>query len=74
MSFTTEAKRVKAGQSLTDMFNQAQGAISQLNAIKTNLLNLKTSMVDDTDYTTEDTAEVDAKISELAIAIQAIIS
>lgn len=74
MAIQKEAKRVKFGQSLTDFDNQANSAISQLEGIKTNLLNTKTSMQSDVDFTVEDEAEVDAIISELATRIQSLLS
>ncbi len=74
MSITLEAKRVKTGQSLTDMYNQAQNAIAQLNGIKTNLLNLKTEVEADSDFTAEDATEVQTRITELATGISAILA
>ena len=73
MAIQTEAKRVKTGQSLTDMENQAIGAISQLEGIKTNLLNLKASVKTDTDFDATDEAEVQAVIAGLVTKIQALI-
>jgi hypothetical protein len=75
MSITKDALRAKTGQSLTDLNNQAEGAIAQLNGIKTNLLNLKSSLKADTaNFTSADEAEVNAVITALATKIQALLS
>lgn len=66
MTFQVEAKRVRAGQSLTDLHNQAISAIAQLGMIKTNLLNLKASMTSDVDYVTEDETAVQVIITDIA--------
>ena len=73
-NFTIEAKRVKSGQSLTDLYNQAISAVAQLKGIKSNLLNLKSEVNTDVDFTTADEAEVQAKIVELASAVQSILA
>lgn len=73
-NFTIEAKRVKAGQSLTDMYSQGMSAVSQLKGIKTNILALKAEATSDVDFTEDDVAEVQAKIVELATEIQSILS
>lgn len=70
--FTVEAKRVKSGQSLTDMNNQAMNAINQLKAIKINIVALKTAVQNDTDYTTEDADAVQAVITTLLAEIATI--
>ncbi|RJQ67328.1 MAG: hypothetical protein C4519_24335 [Desulfobacteraceae bacterium] len=74
MSIQTEAKRVKYGQSLTDLDNQANSAITQLEGIKTNLLNMISAMQADEDFTAEDEAEAQAVIQGLAARIQALLS
>ena len=74
MAITKEAKRVKFGQSLTDFNNQGISACSQLEGIKTNLINMKTTLATDTDFTAEDQAEVQAVIVSLATRIQTILS
>jgi len=74
MSIQTEAKRVKTGQSLTDFQNQAISAINQLSGIKTNLLNLKTQISTDVNYTAVDVAEVNAIIVDLAARVQGLLS
>ena len=74
MSITTEAKRVKTGDSLTSFQNQAISAVNQLSGIKTNLLNLKTQITEDADYATEDVNEVQAIITDLANRVQTLIS
>ena len=74
MTIQEEAKRVKAGQSLTDFQNQAISAVAQLEGIKTNLLNLKTTVEGDADFTTDDVSEIDAIITDLATRIQAILA
>lgn len=63
--FTVEAKRVKAGQSLTDMNNQGMNSISQLKNIKVNIVALKAAVTADPDFTTEDVAAVQAVINTL---------
>jgi len=72
MSITLEAKRVKTGQSLTDMYSQAMSAINQLKGLKINLLNLKTEVNADTDFTAEDVVEIDAKLTELSTELATI--
>ena len=52
--FTVEAKRVKAGQSLTDMNSQGMSAVNQLKALKVNIVALKTAVNNEADYTEED--------------------
>ena len=63
--FTIEAKRVKTGQALTDMNNQAVSAINQLKNIKINLAALKTTVGSDSDYTEDDVAAVQTVIEAL---------
>ena len=70
--FTVEAKRVKAGQSLTDMNNQAMSAINQLKQIKINIVALKTEVQNDNDYTEEDATAVQAVITALLAEIDTI--
>ena len=70
--FTVEAKRVKAGQSLTDMNNQGMSAISQLKQVKINIVALKTSVANDTDFTTEDATAVQTVIDSLLAEIATI--
>ena len=70
--FTIEAKRVKAGQSLTDMNNQAMNAINQLKAIKINIVALKAAVIADADYTTADSDAVQAIITSLLAEIATI--
>lgn len=75
MAITKDALRAKTGQSLTDMNNQAESAIAQLNGIKTNLSNLRTAAQSDTtNFTAEDVAEINGVITSLAGKIQAILS
>jgi hypothetical protein len=75
MSIVKDALRAKTGQSLTDMNNQAISAIAQLEGIKTNLLNLKSSVKTDTaNFTAEDETEVNAIITGLATKIQALLN
>ena len=75
MSSTNDARIAKTGQSLTDLNNQAESAIAQLNGIKTNLLNLRNALKSDTaNFTTTDEAEVNKVITDLATKIQAILS
>ena len=72
---TKDALRVRNGQSLTDMNNQAIGAIAQLQGIKTNLIAMKASVTADTvNFTAEDVAEINTIIAGLATKIQAILS
>lgn len=66
MTFQVEAKRVKAGQSLTDLHNQAISAIAQIGMIKTNLLNLKSSVDSDADYAIDDGNAVQTIITDIA--------
>lgn len=73
MSITTEAKRVKAGESLTSFQNQIITTINQLSGIKTNLLNLKTQITEDADYSTEDVTAVSTVISELETKITTLV-
>jgi len=70
--FTVEAKRVKAGQSLTDINNQAMNAINQLKQIKINIVALKSSVDSEADYTTEDSTAVQAVIDSLLAEIATI--
>ncbi len=70
--FTVEAKRVKAGQSLTDMNNQAMNAINQLKAVKINIVALKSNAQTDDDYTTEDVTAVQTVITTLLAEIDTI--
>lgn len=70
--FTVEAKRVKSGQSLTDMNNQAMNAINQLKQIKINIVALKTAVQNDSDYTTEDETAVQTIIDSLLTEIATI--
>lgn len=75
MAITKDALRAKTGQSLTDMNNQAESAIAQLNGIKTNLLNLKAAVTADTvNFTSADATEIQTIITALATKIQAILS
>ncbi len=75
MAITKDALRAKTGQSLTDMSNQAESAIAQLNGIKTNLLNLRAAVQNDTaNFTADDAAEINSIITSLAGKIQAILS
>lgn len=73
-TMTIEAKRVKKGQSLTDFATQGQNAVNRLVMLKQNLLNLKTAVQEDEDFTVEDAAEVQAVINNLAAQIQGILS
>lgn len=66
MGMVIEAKRIKAGQSLTAMQNQAISAISQLQALKTNLQNLKVEIFNDTDFGADDENEIQAVLVNLA--------
>jgi len=72
MSFKTEAKRVRAGQSLTDYETQATNAINQLKSIKVQIVALKASVAADPDYTAADTAAIQATIDTLLAAIAGI--
>lgn len=75
MAITKDALRAKTGQSLTDFNNQAISAIATLSGVKTNLLNLKTTLTNDTsNFTADDVAEVNSIISGLASKIQALLS
>lgn len=75
MAITKEALRVKTGQSLTDMQNQATSAINVLKGIKANLLALKTSVqADTTNFVADDATEVNSIITNLATEIQKILS
>ncbi len=70
--FTVEAKRVKAGQSLTDMNSQGMSAVNQLKALKVNIVALKTAVNNEADYTEEDATAVQAIINSLLAAIATI--
>ena len=72
VDFTVEAKRVKTGQSLTDMNNQAISAINQLKNIKINLVALKTTVQADGDYTVDDESAVQVVIDSLLAEIDTI--
>ena len=74
MAIQLEAKRVKTGQSLTDFQSQAISAINQLSGIKTNLINLKTQIINDDDFTANDADEVQTVITDLAIRVQTLLS
>lgn len=71
---TTEAKRVKAGQSLTDMNNQGTNAVNQLKAIKINLAALSTTMQADADFTQADIDALTAIVTALATEIGTILA
>ena len=73
MSIQTEAKRVKAGQSLTTMQNQAINMIAQLEGLKANLIGLKTTLEADNNFDINDIGEVQTIINDLASRIQAIL-
>ena len=64
MAMTTEAKRVKTGNSLLAYKTQIQSAVAQLTQIKTQLSALKTQLNADNDFAETDVAEVDALITE----------
>jgi len=70
--FTVEAKRVKAGQSLTDMNNQGMGAIAQLKQIKINIIALSAQVAADTDYIQADTDAINAVATALLAEIATI--
>lgn len=70
--FTVEAKRVKSGNSLTQMETQAMNAIAQLKQIKINIVALKAEVQGDTDYTAEDATAVQAVIDTLLAEIATI--
>lgn len=69
MAIQLEAKRVQTGQSLTSFHTQGISAINQLEGIKTNLINLKSMVNSDIDYTTEDTEDVQIVIDDLVSRI-----
>ena len=70
--FTVEAKRVKSGESLTQMNNQAIGAIGQLKQIKINILALRASVVSDPDFEQEDVDVIDSISTALLTEIATI--
>lgn len=72
MTIKTEAKRIKAGQSLTDYETHAINAINQLKSIKSQLVTLKQAVNTDPDYTAADEAEVQATIDTLLANIAGI--
>jgi len=57
MSIVEESKRVKDGQLLIDMENQAINAATALNSVKANIETLKAKMVAGDEYTEEDVQE-----------------
>ena len=63
-----EAKRVKSGQSLTQYETTGMNAINQIKAIKTQLIDLKTAVLSDPDYTQEDADAVQGTIDRLLAA------
>ena len=65
MSITIEAKRVKAGQNLSDLYAQAIRSINVLKGIKVNLAALKTTVDSDGDFIEEDSTEVQTMIDAL---------
>lgn len=68
-----EAKRVKAGQSLSQYETTGMNAINQLKAIKTQLLSLKSTVNSDADFTPEDADVVQGVIDNLATEIAGIL-
>lgn len=72
-TITVEAKRVKAGQALTDFYKQAESAINQLKGIKINLVDLRATIQADSDFAAEDADEIQTKINEFATQVQSIL-
>jgi hypothetical protein len=63
MTIEREHKRVKAGEALQDFRKQIQNAFSTLDAVRANLMAMKTSLAGDADFRSEDTARIDAAIA-----------
>ena len=72
MSIQKEAKRVKAGQSLSDFKNQVDSAVDVLQGAKANLQKLKADMGNDSDFTNDDVIEVQNMIDIIMTRIKSI--
>ena len=68
----TTAKIVKQGQLLTDIESQAMAAIAGLKTLKTRIVDLKTTVQNDPDFTAEDAAAVQTVITSLLAEIDTI--
>ncbi len=65
-------KKVTYGKSLNTFYNQAIDSIARLKAIKTNLQNLKTKVIEDNDCDDIDVNEIQTKIDAVLSEISEI--
>lgn len=72
MAIKKEAKRVRTGQKLTDIEAGAMSAISSLKSYKVQIVTLKQTVNNDTDFTPEDEQEVQDLIDKLQTEISSI--
>ena len=69
MGIKTEQKRVKKGGELESIFARATNALSILSTTRNELTALKVEIEADGDFKSEDSTDVDNKITELNQAI-----
>ena len=73
MAILKDAERMETGQALKTMNTQAINAINQLKGLKTNLIALKTKVINDTtNFTADDVAEINAAMTSLNAEIEKI--
>lgn len=73
MSIKTDAERISLGQELNRIDTNARAIIEQLKTLKANILAVKNKVQNDqTLYSVEDIAEVDAVIAALGTEINTI--
>lgn len=65
MSLIATASRLNTANQLTTWSNQCKQAMNQSKSLFTSIATQRAAMVDNTDYTAEDIAEVDAILVEL---------
>ena len=65
MGIVEESKRVKDGQLLVDMENQAINAATALNSVRANIEALKAKMLAGDEYTEDDVKEIQTVIDKV---------